>query len=124
VLLQGGAQSEILCQKGSAFESRTYPPHFLLPHARKDLKLVERSAAREKRPVRKVREARKLHEEALALGHDKEDFWAVREAALARAGDGHRGAPAATAAVTPPDGSSEGDSSGSGEPSPGPDGDR
>lgn len=92
VLQEGGARSSMLEQKRGNLTERRYPAKFRLELARKDLRLVERSAADAGRSARLAREARRLYDEAAKLGHGEEDFSAVLEAALARARD----APAST----------------------------
>jgi 3-hydroxyisobutyrate dehydrogenase-like beta-hydroxyacid dehydrogenase len=84
VLLEGGGRSAMLERKASEFISRQYPTQFSAALARKDLKLVEKAAAREGRTLKMTREARKLLEEAIAQGHAEDDFASVFEATLAR----------------------------------------
>jgi 3-hydroxyisobutyrate dehydrogenase-like beta-hydroxyacid dehydrogenase len=103
VLGAGGGQSRMLERKAPAFLARKYPPQFSTVLARKDLKLVEKVSAREGRPLKMTREARKLFDESIAQGHGEEDYASVLEATLAR---GRRapvssapGAPAAPAEV-------------------------
>jgi 3-hydroxyisobutyrate dehydrogenase-like beta-hydroxyacid dehydrogenase len=84
VLLAGGGRSVMLERKGPAFVARQYPAQFSTALARKDLKLVEKAAAREGRPLKMTREARKLLDEAIAQGHSEDDFSSVFEATLHR----------------------------------------
>jgi 3-hydroxyisobutyrate dehydrogenase-like beta-hydroxyacid dehydrogenase len=79
--------------KHANLEGRSYPASFLLPLARKDLTLVERAARRAGRPSPLTREARRMYDEALSLGHEREDFSSVFEAARSRSLR-PRGAPA------------------------------
>ncbi|MCI4335694.1 MAG: NAD(P)-dependent oxidoreductase [Thermoplasmata archaeon] len=90
LLRVGGGASAMLEAKHANLETRTYPPAFLLPHARKDLKLVERAARRAGRPAGLAREARRMYDEALALGHEREDFSSVFEAARLRSAPARR----------------------------------
>lgn len=83
-LLSGGGRSAMLERKAPAFLARHYPAQFTTVLARKDLKLIERAAAREGRPLKMIREARRLLDEAIAQGRGEEDFSAVFEAVLAR----------------------------------------
>jgi 3-hydroxyisobutyrate dehydrogenase-like beta-hydroxyacid dehydrogenase len=83
-LLAGGGRSTMLERKAPALLARNYPAQFTMSLARKDLKLIERAAAREGRTLKMTREARKLLDEAIAQGHSEEDFSAVFEATLAR----------------------------------------
>jgi 3-hydroxyisobutyrate dehydrogenase-like beta-hydroxyacid dehydrogenase len=85
VLLNGGGRSSMLERKAPAFQSRQYPTQFSTILARKDLKLIEKAAAREGQSLRMTREARKLLDETIALGRGEEDFSAVLEATLTRA---------------------------------------
>lgn len=84
VLQSGGGRSAMLERKAPAFLARKYPAQFTTAMARKDLKLVERAAARMRRPLRMTHEARKLLDEAIGQGHGEEDFSSVLEAAMAR----------------------------------------
>ncbi len=88
VLLEGGGRSAMLERKGPNFLARKYLAQFTTALARKDLKLVEKAAAREGRPLKMTREARKLVDEAMALGHSEDDFSSVFEATLARSRSG------------------------------------
>jgi 3-hydroxyisobutyrate dehydrogenase-like beta-hydroxyacid dehydrogenase len=83
VLLDGGGRSAMLERKTPAFLSRQYPAQFTTELARKDLKLVEKAAAREGRALRMTREARKLLEAAMAQGHAVDDFSSVFEVIMA-----------------------------------------
>ena len=84
VLQAGGGRSAMLERKAGAFEARQYPPQFTTALARKDLRLIERAGTREKHPLRMVKEARKLLDEAIAQGHSEEDFSSVLEATMTR----------------------------------------
>jgi len=84
VLQSGGGRSAMLERKGPAFVARQYPAQFTTALARKDLKLVEKAAAREGRTLKMTREARKLLDEAIAQGHTEDDFSSVFESTLAR----------------------------------------
>jgi 3-hydroxyisobutyrate dehydrogenase-like beta-hydroxyacid dehydrogenase len=99
-LLAGGGHSLVLERKAPDFLSRTYPPLFTTALARKDLKLAEKVATREGRPLKMNREARRLLDETVALGHSEDDFSAVFEATLAR-GRGSAPSPAAPEASMP-----------------------
>jgi 3-hydroxyisobutyrate dehydrogenase-like beta-hydroxyacid dehydrogenase len=84
VLQAGGGRSAMLERKAPALLARQYPAQFTTALARKDLKLVEKAAAREGRVLKMTREARKLIDEAIAQGHSEDDFSSVFEATLAR----------------------------------------
>ena len=84
VLQAGGGRSAMLDRKSPAFLAQKYPAQFTTTLARKDLKLVEKAAAREGRPLKMTREARKLLDEAISQGHGEDDFSSVLEATLAR----------------------------------------
>lgn len=84
LLQAGGGRSGMLERKSAAFLARKYPAQFSTQLARKDLRLIERAARRERRSVQMTREARKLLDEAIAQGHGDEDFSSVLEATLAR----------------------------------------
>ncbi len=86
LLLAGGGRSAMLERKAEKFLARQYAPQFASQLARKDLKLIERAAARGGQPVRMTHEARRLLDEAIAAGHGADDFSSVLEATLARAG--------------------------------------
>lgn len=83
ILQAGGGRSAMLERKASLFQSRSYPAQFTTALARKDLKLIERAASREGRPLRMTREGRKLLDAAIARGHANDDFASVLEVALA-----------------------------------------
>ncbi len=83
-LLAGGGRSAMLERKAPDFLARKYPAQFMTALARKDLKLVEKAAARTGRPLKMTREARKLLDEAIAQGHAEDDFSSVLETALQR----------------------------------------
>ncbi len=94
LLRSGNAASAMLERKHRNFESRTYPPEFLVPLARKDLRLIEQAARSAGRAALLTREARRLVEETLAQGHQRDDFSSVFEAARLRTPP-HRGPPSA-----------------------------
>ena len=100
VLREAGGSSAMLERKSPNFLARKYLAQFTTTLARKDLKLVEKAAAREGRSLKMTREARKLVEEAIALGHGEDDFSSVFEATLAR-GRTKGPAPAAASAAVP-----------------------
>jgi len=84
LLLDGGGRSTMLDRKRACFVDRRYPSQFRLPLARKDLRLIERTARAVGSPCRIAREARRLVDEAVAAGHLSEDAAVMFEAALAR----------------------------------------
>lgn len=84
VLQAGGGRSSMLERKRAAFAVRQYAPQFTTALARKDLKLVEKASTREGRVLKMSHEARKLLDEAIALGHSEDDFSSVFEATLVR----------------------------------------
>ncbi len=84
LLHSGGGQSTMLDRKAPAFRERRYAAQFTTALARKDLRLVERAAARGGGPLRMTREARKMLEASMAQGHGSEDFSSVLEVTLTR----------------------------------------
>lgn len=84
VLRSGGGASTMLESKQANFVDRAYAPAFLLPLARKDLRLIERATKRLGRSAAITREARRLLDAAIALGHERDDFSSVFEAVRAR----------------------------------------
>ena len=84
LLRRGGGASAMLEGKHRNLESRTYPPEFLLGLARKDLRLIERSAGQAGVATAFARQARRLCDAALRSGHDHEDFSSIAEAARRR----------------------------------------
>lgn len=84
LLLAGGGRSAMLERKGPTFLAGQYPAQFTTTLARKDLRLVEKVGARERVALKMSREARKLLDEAIVLGHSEDDFSSVLEATRAR----------------------------------------
>lgn len=104
LLQAGGGQSAMLGRKSAVFLARKYPAQFSTRLAQKDLRLIERAARRERRPLQMTREARKLLDEAMTQGHGDEDFSSVLEATLARGQVLKSGGTAPEAApLAPPD---------------------
>jgi 3-hydroxyisobutyrate dehydrogenase-like beta-hydroxyacid dehydrogenase len=101
VLQEGGGQSGVLERKAPNFQARKYPAQFMTALARKDLKLVEKAAAREGRPLKMTREARKLLDEAIAEGHAEDDFSSVFEATQARGRPAGQAPPATASGAAP-----------------------
>ena len=106
LLRRGGGASVMLENKHRNLAERVYRPEFLLGLARKDLSLLERAARRGGRSTPLAREARRLLEEALRQGHDREDFSSVAETARLRGLKARPNAPAvpvaAPASPSPP----------------------
>lgn len=92
-LLAGGGRSVVLEGKRRMLLSGEYPSHFRLALARKDLRLIERTAKDAHLPLTAVREIRRVYDRAVKEGRADLDFAAVFE--TVRAG---RAAPAATGA--------------------------
>jgi 3-hydroxyisobutyrate dehydrogenase-like beta-hydroxyacid dehydrogenase len=101
VLLEGGGRSAMLERKAPEFLSRTYPAQFTTALARKDLKLVEKAAARAGRSLKMIREARKLLEASIAQGHSEDDFGSVFEVTLGPGRPAPSGPPPAITAEEP-----------------------
>jgi 3-hydroxyisobutyrate dehydrogenase-like beta-hydroxyacid dehydrogenase len=108
-LMEGGGRSLPLERKGSDYLARKYPAQLKTSLARKDLKLAERVALRERRPLKMTREARKLLDETILLGHGEDDVSSVFEAALARAPKPIPSAEPATRSETLPETPTPGD---------------
>lgn len=105
LLRGGGGASAMLEGKQANLVQRQYPPAFRLALARKDLRLVERAGRRLGQATALAREARRLSDEALGLGHATEDFSSVFEAARARLGGSRAGPrPGAGTPIGPPPG--------------------
>lgn len=100
LLQAGGGRSAMLERKSAAFLARKYPAQFSTQLAEKDLRLIERAARRERRPLQMTREARKLLDEAIVEGHGDEDFSSVLEATFGRAHDTVSAGPARSSPVT------------------------
>lgn len=104
-LRRAGGASVMLEGKHENLTERQYPPAFLLGLARKDLVLIEKAARRGGRATPLAREARRLYDEALAQGHDREDLSSVAEAARLRGLRPRSPAPGESGpASTPPEG--------------------
>jgi 3-hydroxyisobutyrate dehydrogenase-like beta-hydroxyacid dehydrogenase len=84
LLRQGGGASTMLERKREYLATRTYPPQFLVGHARKDLALFERAAKAAGCATALAREVRRLCDEAIVAGHAGDDYSSIAEAARAR----------------------------------------
>ncbi len=94
LLSTGGGRSTMLDRKADMFRKRSYPAHFRLRLADKDVRLVEAAGRDVGRSTRLGREIRRLYDAAIAAGLGDADFAAVFDTLLPR--------PSGTGAPPPP----------------------